>query len=55
MYFRARPNEYKAQLIKKFNEKVLPGFESGKFKIFIDKFVQVNFDDKASAKQVRAI
>jgi tumor protein p53-inducible protein 3 len=49
---RARPNAYKAELIKKFSDLVLPEFEKNNFKIFIDKAFLVDWKD---AKPVRTI
>lgn len=44
-HFRARSNDYKADIIKKFTEKVLPHFESGKFQIYIDQVILVDWTD----------
>jgi len=43
--FRNRSDDFKAKLIERFSSKVLPHFESGKLKVYVDKVYKVDWSD----------
>ena len=42
---RSRSDEYKANLIKNFSEKILPGFKNGEFRPIVDKVINIDWKD----------